>query len=371
MFLRPRILDRYIGGQVFSSTLFGVAVLCLVLVLGNIFKEMLPRLVDQQVSLEYFLRFSIYVLPFSLVFTIPWGFLTAVLLVFGRLSADSELVSMRMAGISMRRISAPVLALACVFSLFCLLVNIEVSPRARTAIEEMFYSLATQHPEAVLIEDTVVDAFPERLIYFRERDDEIMRDVVIFETDGDSRVSRFVNAREGRMIADLDNLEIRFRMKDLYVSAGGGQDMTERMSRVLADEAELPPLDLSQLRERRLRSSALTNGELLRLLSEKDGPLERRDKNSFRTELSKRFSFSLACITFALIGIPLGITAQRRETAAGFILSLVIASLYFLFIILGDTLTNTSTFFAHFFIWLPNIVFLWLGWHMFKRLNRK
>ena len=30
------------------------------------------------------------------------------------------------------------------------------------------------------------------------------------------------------------------------------------------------------------------------------------------TELNKRFSFSLACVTFALIGIPLGITAQRQ-----------------------------------------------------------
>ena len=103
-----RISDRYIGKQVLSGTLYAVLVLGLVLVLGNLFKQIKPLLVDQRAPLELVIRFSINVLPVSLLYTIPWGFLTAVLLVFGRLSAGHEITSFRVAGLSLVRLAAPV-----------------------------------------------------------------------------------------------------------------------------------------------------------------------------------------------------------------------------------------------------------------------
>ena len=81
-----KILDRYIGRQILFATSFAVIVLSFVLVLGNIFKELLDQLVQRpDLDFGYVVRFVGNVLPFSLIFTIPWGFLTSVLLVFGRL----------------------------------------------------------------------------------------------------------------------------------------------------------------------------------------------------------------------------------------------------------------------------------------------
>ena len=80
-----RISDRYIGKQVLMGTLYAVMVLGVVLVLGNLFKKIQPLLVDQKAPLELVMRFVINVLPLSLMYTVPWGFLSAVLLVFGRL----------------------------------------------------------------------------------------------------------------------------------------------------------------------------------------------------------------------------------------------------------------------------------------------
>jgi len=90
-----RIMDRYIGKQIIADTLFGVVMLCVVLILGNLFKELRPLMVESNASPILIGRFILSVIPFSLVYTIPWGFLVAVLLVFGRLSAENELVSMR------------------------------------------------------------------------------------------------------------------------------------------------------------------------------------------------------------------------------------------------------------------------------------
>ena len=66
-----KLLDRYVSRQVLVSSIFGVGVLSVVLVLGRVFKDLLEMLVNHSVPLEFFLTFIAYILPFSLTFTIP------------------------------------------------------------------------------------------------------------------------------------------------------------------------------------------------------------------------------------------------------------------------------------------------------------
>jgi lipopolysaccharide export system permease protein len=47
-----KILDRYLLGSLSVATLMGVALLSIVLVLGNVFKEMLDLLINHNVPLE-------------------------------------------------------------------------------------------------------------------------------------------------------------------------------------------------------------------------------------------------------------------------------------------------------------------------------
>src|SRR5438477_10435718 len=99
-----KLIDRYICRQLIVSLLFAIVVLSFVLVVGNIFRKLLPLLVNHDLPVEYIVGFVAYVLPFSLIFTIPWELLTAVLLVFRRLSADTELPALRSNGVSITRI---------------------------------------------------------------------------------------------------------------------------------------------------------------------------------------------------------------------------------------------------------------------------
>src|SRR4051812_9776015 len=107
-----KMIDRYIGRQLIVSLIFAIFVLSFVLVIGNIFRKLLPLLVNHDLPIEYLVSFVAYVLPFSLIFTIPWGLLTAVLLVFGRLSADNELIALRSNGVSIGRICLPLVGVA-------------------------------------------------------------------------------------------------------------------------------------------------------------------------------------------------------------------------------------------------------------------
>jgi lipopolysaccharide export system permease protein len=89
------------------------------------------------------------------------------------------------------------------------------------------------------------------------------------------------------------------------------------------------------------------------------------------TEVNMRYSFSLACITFALVGIPLGITAQRRETSVGFALSLGVATCYIVFIIIAKHLNEDPKVYPYLLMWMPNVIFLLVGGWLFWKLSRK
>ena len=96
------------------------------------------------------ITFIAYVLPFSLIFTIPWGLLTAILLVYGRLSADNELIALRANGVSVTRVSVPLAGIALGCTAICLWLNVQVAPAAQERLRSTIFDLATRNPMALL-----------------------------------------------------------------------------------------------------------------------------------------------------------------------------------------------------------------------------
>src|SRR5436189_6447677 len=126
-----KLIDRFVSRELIMNVLFAIAVLSLVLVVGNIFRKLLPLLENHDVPMEYLITFIAYVLPFSLIFTIPWGMLTAILLVFGRLSADNELIALRSNGVSITRICVPFGAVPSVCTVIGLWLNVKACPASQ------------------------------------------------------------------------------------------------------------------------------------------------------------------------------------------------------------------------------------------------
>src|SRR5204862_2305437 len=101
----------------------------------------------------------------SLAFTIPWGFLTAVLLAFGKMTAENELIALKSYGVSIARICAPVAVLAVIFVGICLWINVDVAPRAQERMKQAVFHIATSNPLAMFTSDKVIDEFPGRKIF--------------------------------------------------------------------------------------------------------------------------------------------------------------------------------------------------------------
>ncbi|HBJ84160.1 MAG TPA: hypothetical protein DDZ88_09890 [Verrucomicrobiales bacterium] len=376
----PRIFDRYLGRQVGSATLIGVALLSGVMVLGNVYKKLDELLGNTELPLSVILEFVTLVIPFSLIFTIPWAFLTAILLVFGRLSADNELVSLRMTGMSMKRICAPIFVLALLLSGLCLWVNVSLAPAAKDRMKRLFYEVAVQNPETLFQEGQVLERVPGYRIYTGKRDDKALGDLHIIKLDNGVSAGSYIRAKSGLIETLPGKLDFNILLKDASIEhlQAANADGTPAAPKPLG-LAEFPiefPLSEMQKDAVRVNASMKSTSALAEeVRTWKDTftgePLNDVTRSLSLTELSKRYSFSLACFTFALVGIPLGVTAQRRETSSGFALSLITATVYIVFIILADTLNDKPAAMPHLIMWLPNVIFLGIGGWLFYKLSRK
>src|SRR5205823_3033056 len=203
-----KIVDRYVSRQLIVNLVFAIVVLSFVLVIGNIFRKLLPLLVNHDLPVEYLVGFVAYVLPFSLIFTIPWGLLTAVLLVFGRLSADNELTALRSNGVSIGRICIPLVIIALLCTAASLWLNVQVAPAAQEEMRSTVFNLATRNPMALFGSDQVIDQFPGRKIYVGKKEGNRLENITVFELSQNSMPVKVTYARTGMLEADLANKQI-------------------------------------------------------------------------------------------------------------------------------------------------------------------
>jgi lipopolysaccharide export LptBFGC system permease protein LptF len=365
-----RLFDRYIAKQIIVGTIYAVFVLSLVLVMGNLFKQARPLLVDQSAPLGLVVRFVINVLPFSLMFTIPWGFLSAVLLVFGRMSSDNEITGLRVAGLSLFRLALPVFIIGAVLSLGCLWINVNVVPLAKASLTDLIYEQVKRDPRSLLDPGIVQSKFKNQKVFVEARDGDTLQGFHLYQvSNGDKgaqiRTEAYVHAGSVSLIVDEEKKQLRLKLIDTFIESKK-QDGTSEM--VFAGEAEPWLFDFGNERKKKVRSSAMTNTEIRHYIE--DNPdMKDSQKVSFRAEITKRFSFSMACLSFAFIAVPLGLKSRRKDTSSGLVISLAIGTAYFLFTVLSDKFDTDAG--ATFALWAPNIFCVLLGLWLFRRAQSR
>jgi lipopolysaccharide export system permease protein len=366
-----RISDRYIGRQVLLGTLYAVMVLGLVLVLGNLFKKIQPLLVDQKAPLELVLRFVISVLPLSLMYTVPWGFLSAVLLVFGRLSSDQEVTAFRVAGVSLVRLAMPVFVIGALLSLGSLWLNLNVIPHSKASSVQLLYEQASRNPDSLLKPGVVQgnfrgDGSDVQKVLIEGKDGEWVEGFHFHQLPGDESGDRtYVHASRAALAIDEEKSQLRVKLENAYFETHKADG---RVEIALAGKAEPLLIDLKNPKHRRKRGSAMSNQEILREVAENHS-LSESKKVQMRAEITKRYSFSMACFAFAFVAVPLGLGSRRRDSSGGLILSLLIGTGYFLVTMFAEQFKTDAG--AAAVLWAPNVICVLLGLVLFRRARFK
>ena len=169
-------------------------------------------------------RMILYLIPSFLVYTIPMAFLLAVLLSFGRLSADNEIIVIKASGISLIQMLPPVLFCALIAVMLALGASTVGVPWGNSAFKELTIQVLKQNITATIREKTFWDDIPGIVMYTDRYDERshTLKGVVI--NDGrnpDQPMTIF--ARDGVVTTAAGHaLLLSLRNGSIHIAGSGG-----------------------------------------------------------------------------------------------------------------------------------------------------
>ena len=148
------LLDRYIFKSVLFACAAAVGLFAFIVIVPNVARDLLNHMLAGQLPALTAAKLILLLVPIALVYALPMGILTGVLLTLGRLSADSEVTAMRAAGLSLTRLARPILVLAALSMAVALYFNFDSMPRARVAYESSFAAAIRTNPMNFIVPKT-------------------------------------------------------------------------------------------------------------------------------------------------------------------------------------------------------------------------
>lgn len=377
-----KTLHLYLTRQVLGSLLMTVVVFTFVLLLGSVLKELLYLFFSRQATLGFVAKAIGLLIPFSWVFALPMGMLTATLLVFGRFSADQELTAARASGISLISLTAPVILLSLVLCGICATVNLEFGPRCRVAYKDLLFSVRAQLTSAVLPEGRYITDFPGWIFYVTKNHGGDLEDVTVYQLQSDTNLPRVFHAPRGMVEKDAQHHTITLHLYDsrsLVDGLGGtGEDDLGPLPLAPDETAGKPALSdmtfwqlRAELRDLKKRAEQPPEGTPPdQAPSRRSRALAKSLQERVLVNLHRQVAFSFACFGFTLVGIPLGIRVHRRETNAGVAMAIGLVLIYYSFIAASSSLAGRAEWAPHLLVWAPNFLFQAVGAVLLWRANR-
>ncbi|MDR1915911.1 MAG: LptF/LptG family permease [Synergistaceae bacterium] len=360
------ILDRFILGQMLAPFMFGIMSFTVILVAGNLLFRLADLVIQRGVSLAIVMRLFFYSLPSVVTMTIPMSCLLASLLGFGNMSANSELVALKSAGVSFGRIVRPLVIAGIFMSVSAFVMNETIVPMSeRAAANVLRYEVFRQVPPI----------FKEN-VFIREESDGVLRRVIYIskllprsgDMDGilvqefeNGKIRRLISAPSGKWadamwwlmegqvfeVSDDGVVSMLFRFDKQKLNL----DMTP--SNIDANSADPDEMSLKEL------YGTIRNAR-------KQG----NDTGKLRMLFNLRIAVPWASVVLVMVGAAVGSRPQRSSSSMGLGLSVVIVFCYYVIMSFCKSLGEANFIPAIAAAWTPNATFLIIGSILIRRANR-
>ncbi len=326
-------------------------------------------------------KFFIYNLPYSLAYTIPISALFSALLLFGRLSTDSEIYALKSGGLSIWQIASPILLAAMGLVCVCLYINCILYPQTTYANKKLLKSMGVEDPIKLLEEGRFIREFPGYMIYVGKKNGNRVRDLVVYEIDqATDKISGTVRAGSGIMTADDEARLLKIDLFDVRIEIPDPEFPDDSSKTRYVNAKKYPiRIDLDEIMKvgrvskRPKHMSIFELVYKIRNYKEEFAELKLHDQEIERTELlidaHQKVGLAFGAFTFVLIAIPLGIKSHRKESSMGMLMSLGIMFVYYLFIIISDTLDESPHLYPWLIPWIPIVAGQVLGLILMRRAN--
>lgn len=375
-----RILSRAIFKEVFASAMLGTLLFVFVLFLRTI-EHLSALLVKVSAPAPVVAKLFLYALPSTIPFALPLGVLVGILIGLSRMSADSEITAMRASGISSASVARPVLLFA-----FCALVLTALASLWLTPLSLHLESKTARNFAAAqltgAIESRIFDEqFPNTVLYVGnvETTGKQITWHQVFIADvtpaselrqqgrdrGDS--PRIIVAQQAIPHADPVNNRIILDMKNFRSSE---RDKEGKMITTAAP-TQVEVLQAQKQEDLQVNKTVqeMDTGPLYKRVYRRHD-LSRDDYVEAAIELHQRFALPLACLLLALVGIPLGISSRKGGKSTAFVMTVLLAFLYYLGYIALIGLAKKGSLPVPVAVWTPDAIFAAVGIFLLLRLEK-
>lgn len=374
------LLTRYIFREIVSPFLMGLTLYTAVFLFGYFFVGA-PYL--DGVPLPKVLKWMAYHIPEIWVQVLPMAVVMMVVMGYGRMNTERELVAMMSGGITLRQITGPALILAAAVAGFSLFLNEYVVSKTSTEVRRLWYEELPKKPYGLQrLEKSLVNLGNNLDMYYQRYDP---------NTDKvyDVRIQSW-NGNQGTIIlaknAAFDNKIIKLQGYQLYTidynQIAQLQDTKpENLGNVLPSifkNVALPARNDSILsintgisRAQAIAKYADGFSAETASLSDywnkmKDATLTTRDRIAARIELNSKLALPISNLVLAFISLPFAIRFGRGAGVSMGI-SVLIVVVYYITFLVGRSLVTSGVLIPEIGIWLANIIFTAIGWRLLNR----
>lgn len=315
--------------EFFELLLFGTVLLGGIFFGPTLFGQLLLMMCQSGFSLPSILAITAWSLPDTLLHCIPAAVTAATTVMFVRMTQGSELVTLRLSGVSFSSIVSPFLCMALCAAVLCFLTREYVVPQARATISNLMIvgryngNLPVVQSSVTYFEPNEKNEIAQIVLvgrYFEKR----LKDVVIldFNEFGAKHVVKLIWSKNGwwrKGVWHLEDGRIFSVFGDKPGSSAGFQAMIiptceKKMIQAAENAVDVPAFTTSRL---------IQHINQTRLAGKPVNPADVLD-------LHKRFSRPLACILLLLSVFPLLIVNRRHNANLAWIYLGVVMTGYFL-----------------------------------------
>ena len=363
MILRT-LLDRYIFTELLSPFGLSLGALCFVMLTRELLR-LVELLVSKGVGLWSVIKVIAMLLPSGLVLTLPIAGLIASITAFGRLSYDKELVAMRAAGLSLYRLSQPVLLFALAVFGLTLVLSQWGQPWSSLNLKKVALNLLKDQLVLALERGTFNEPIPHMVIYVPDTAQGRSTKGIFVSDERSPTDPRLIVAEDYQVFMDQTKNQVALRLINGVVHTRSDRaDQYRLMSFANYDlKISLAKSAYSATEERPTYEQIM---EMIRKGGEKDSTGLRR-----LMEYYKDLAFPTASLIFCLLGVPIGIVSKRSGRVGGFAVGVGVIVVFYLLNIAGDFLVTTMMISPFAGAWLPNIIFILATIALFVKMSRQ
>ncbi len=353
--LRSRVAIKYIFFEMLPGFTLGVMVFISILLLLQALRLAEFILIhgsDASVGIKLMLYMAVSFLPVIL----PMSLLFSVLMTYGRLSGDSEIVALRALGLSTRHLMTPALLLSGVAGLASAQTSFYLAPWGNRQAELTVNDISKMKASATIREGVFSEGFFNLVVYANKVDTNngYLEDVFIFDERNPSAPLTII-AKGGQLHTSKNQMGQSAFLRLLNGNIHRTNEAT--YTKIDFKTYDINLFDAAKNNTKNKTYPSYNIDEVKEKL--KDPHLDTKQRIRFEVEYHRRWALAVACLIFGLLAVSLGTNSNKRSGKSnGLVLSILVIIAYWVLYAAGESLAKKEQLPTWVAIWMANGFFI-------------